>query len=68
VFVKAFNLCLLAGANNVPECCVRQAGRPEIEGFDADQKRTFMYDLIFIAVIALFFIASGLYARWCEKL
>jgi len=27
-----------------------------------------MTDLIFIAVIALFFIAGGLYARWCEKL
>jgi hypothetical protein len=27
-----------------------------------------MLDLIFIAVIALFFVASGLYARWCEKL
>jgi len=27
-----------------------------------------MTDLIYIAVIALFFVASGLYARWCEKL
>jgi len=27
-----------------------------------------MIDFIFTAVIALFFIASGLYARWCEKL
>ena len=27
-----------------------------------------MLDLIFIAVIALFFVAGGLYARWCEKL
>ena len=27
-----------------------------------------MPDLIFIAIIALFFVASGLYARWCEKL
>jgi len=27
-----------------------------------------MIDYIFIAVIALFFVASGLYARWCEKL
>jgi len=27
-----------------------------------------MIDFIFIAVIALFFVASGLYARWCEKL
>jgi len=27
-----------------------------------------MTDLIYLAVIALFFVASGLYARWCEKL
>jgi len=27
-----------------------------------------MIDFIFIAVIALFFVAGGLYARWCEKL
>jgi hypothetical protein len=27
-----------------------------------------MLDLIFIAVIALFFVAGGLYACWCEKL
>jgi len=27
-----------------------------------------MTDLIYIAVIALFFAASELYARWCEKL
>jgi len=27
-----------------------------------------MTDIIYIAVIALFFVASGLYARWCEKL
>jgi hypothetical protein len=27
-----------------------------------------MTDLIFIAVIALFFVAGQLYARWCEKL
>jgi hypothetical protein len=27
-----------------------------------------MTDFIFIAVIALFFVAGGLYARWCEKL
>jgi hypothetical protein len=25
-------------------------------------------DFIYIAVITLFFVASGLYARWCEKL
>jgi hypothetical protein len=27
-----------------------------------------MNDLIFIAVIALFFVAGELYAHWCEKL
>jgi hypothetical protein len=27
-----------------------------------------MTDLIFIAVIALFFVAGQLYAHWCEKL
>jgi len=27
-----------------------------------------MNDLIFLAVIALFFVAGELYARWCEKL
>jgi len=27
-----------------------------------------MNDLIFIAIIALFFVAGGLYACWCEKL
>jgi len=27
-----------------------------------------MTDIIFIAVIALFFVAAELYARWCEKL
>jgi hypothetical protein len=27
-----------------------------------------MNDLIFIAIIAFFFVASGLYACWCEKL
>ena len=29
---------------------------------------TNMTDLIYLAVIALFFVAGGLYARWCEKL
>ena len=27
-----------------------------------------MTDLIFIAVLALFFVAGELYAHWCEKL
>ena len=27
-----------------------------------------MTDFIFIAIIAFFFVASGLYACWCEKL
>jgi len=27
-----------------------------------------MTDLIYIAVIALFFVAGELYAHWCEKL
>jgi len=27
-----------------------------------------MLDLIFIAVIAFFFVAGELYAHWCEKL
>jgi len=27
-----------------------------------------MPDIIYLVVIALFFVASGLYARWCEKL
>jgi len=27
-----------------------------------------MIDFIFIAVIALFFVAGGLYACWCENL
>jgi hypothetical protein len=27
-----------------------------------------MTDIIYLAVIALFFMAGGLYARWCEKL
>jgi len=27
-----------------------------------------MTDFIYLAVLALFFVASGLYARWCEKL
>jgi len=27
-----------------------------------------MTDFIYLAVIALFFVAGGLYARWCEKL
>jgi len=27
-----------------------------------------MIDFIFIAIIALFFVAGGLYACWCEKL
>ena len=27
-----------------------------------------MIDFIFIAVIALFFVAGELYAHWCEKL
>jgi cbb3-type cytochrome oxidase subunit 3 len=27
-----------------------------------------MIDFIFIAVITLFFMAGGLYARWCGKL
>jgi len=27
-----------------------------------------MIDCIFIAVIALFFVAGELYAHWCEKL
>jgi hypothetical protein len=52
----------------VPEHCCRQASGPRIEGFDADQIRAAMDDLIFIAVISLFFIAAGLYAGWCEKL
>jgi hypothetical protein len=31
-------------------------------------KAKLMTDLIYVAVIALFFVASGFYARWCEKL
>jgi len=27
-----------------------------------------MTDFIFITVVALFFVAGELYARWCEKL
>jgi len=27
-----------------------------------------MTDFIYLVVIALFFVASGLYACWCEKL
>jgi len=27
-----------------------------------------MIDFIFIAVLALFFVAGQLYAHWCEKL
>jgi len=27
-----------------------------------------MLDLIFIAVIAFFFVAGEIYAHWCEKL
>jgi len=27
-----------------------------------------MTDFIHLAIIALFFVAGGFYARWCEKL
>jgi hypothetical protein len=35
---------------------------------DCWQMEMTMNDFIYLAVIALFFVASGLYARWCEKL
>jgi hypothetical protein len=43
----------------VPECALPRA---------RNLKTKPMIDFIFIAVIALFFVASGFYARWCEKL
>jgi hypothetical protein len=33
-----------------------------------NRKTKRMIDLIFIAVLALFFVAGQLYAHWCEKL
>jgi hypothetical protein len=44
--------------------CRRDVGAPRISNL----KPKPMTDFIFIAVIALFFVAGGLYARWCEKL
>jgi hypothetical protein len=44
--------------------CRRDVGAPK----GSNLKPKPMIDFIFIAVIALFFVASGLYARWCEKL
>jgi hypothetical protein len=50
-------------------CCnVQSANRAGIEAFDADKNRTTMYDLIFIGIMAVFFIVGGLYVRVCEKL
>jgi hypothetical protein len=31
-------------------------------------KTKHMIDLIYIVVLAVFFLAGGIYARWCEKL
>jgi hypothetical protein len=39
-------------------------GRP----LQAIGKANFMTDLIYVAVMALFFVAGELYAKWCEKL
>jgi hypothetical protein len=30
--------------------------------------KTFMMDLIYIGVVVLFFLASGAYVRFCEKM
>ncbi len=35
---------------------------------DATESETCMTDLIYIGVIVLFFVVSGLYVRFCEKL
>jgi hypothetical protein len=56
---------LIGSTRNLAKDCRPATG---IEAFDINQNRIAMYDLIFIAVIALFFFAGGIYARWCEKL
>jgi hypothetical protein len=32
------------------------------------QRKTYMTDLIYIGITVLFFVVSGLYVRFCEKL
>jgi hypothetical protein len=52
-----------------PQHCDRQFHADETSALPGSAIHTQpMIDYIFIAVIALFFVASGLYARWCEKL
>jgi hypothetical protein len=46
------------------ECAAAETAAPKARNL----KTKLMIDFIFIAVIALFFVAGGLYARWCEKL
>jgi len=46
------------------ECAAAETRAPRARNL----KTKPMIDLIFIAVITLFFVASGLYACWCEKL
>jgi hypothetical protein len=44
------------------------SGRAETAGNSPSKKTNLMTDLIFVAVMALFFVAGELYAWWCEKL
>jgi hypothetical protein len=43
----------------------------QIDGRQIENRTTYekpMSDLIFVGIIVLFFIGSGLYVRFCEKL
>jgi hypothetical protein len=37
-------------------------------GLGVIQSKTYMTDLIYIGITVLFFVVSGLYVRFCEKL
>jgi hypothetical protein len=50
-------------------------GSPSPEGCEPGEageiqhlKTILMTDLIYVAVVAVFFVAGKLYAQWCEKL
>jgi hypothetical protein len=38
------------------------------DSFKLEKRMKSMTDLIYLAVVVLFFTASGRYADWCEKL
>jgi hypothetical protein len=58
-FLTPTSHLLISRSPGIASWCGRERTQPGTEP---------MIDFIFIAIIALFFVAGGLYACWCEKL